>query len=67
MDGELTAWIALKSGAQVRVKLCTFEDSRIPTPQEPQIARHPHLTEWPEIVAAMTSLNFTRIETHPHA
>lgn len=66
MDGELIAWITLASGTQVRVRLCAFEDPKIPTPHEPTIARHPHLAEWPEIVAAMAAMKFSKIGTDNH-
>lgn len=66
MNGELTAWITLASGTQVRVRLCAFEDSHIPTPHEPPVARHPHVAEWPEIVAAMAAMKFSRMEIANH-
>lgn len=62
MANELTAWMELKDGTKVRVKLCAFEEPAMPTPNEAEIARVPHLTEWPEISANIARLNFTRIE-----
>lgn len=52
----------MKDGHQVRVKLCVFEDPKLPTPNEPEIARPPMITEWAEIVAHMAALKFDRIE-----
>lgn len=53
----------MKDGSQVRVKLCVFEEPRIPTPGEVEIARPPMVTEWAEIVGNMAKLNFDRIES----
>lgn len=63
MNGELTAWMRLPGDRRVRVKLCVFEEPKIPAPQEPEIARIPHITEWPGIVAKMATLDFERIES----
>jgi hypothetical protein len=63
MANELTAWLELKDGTQVRVKVCAFEEPALPTPNEPEIARVPTLYEWPAIVAKMARLEFSRIES----
>lgn len=62
MPHEFTGWLRLKDERQVRVKLCVFEDPKHPTPNEPEIARPPMITEWAEIVAHMAALKFERIE-----
>lgn len=63
MEGELTAWMTLATGARVRVRMCVFEDPRIPTPGEAEIARMPAVPEWPEITANIARMNFDRIES----
>lgn len=60
---EFTGWLRLKDERQVRVKICVFEEQKLPTPNEPEIARPPMITEWAEIVGNMAKLNFDRIES----
>ena len=63
MANEFTAWMELKDGTQVRVKLCAFEEPRLPTPNEVEIARIPTLLEWPDILTKLARFDFTRIES----
>ena len=62
MGHEFTGWIELKGDRKARVKLCVFEEPKMPTPNESEIARPPLITEWAEIVANMAILKFERIE-----
>ena len=62
MANELTAWLQLPGDVKVRVKVSAFEEPRLPTPNEPEIARVPKIMEWPVIVGKMARLDFTSLE-----
>ena len=55
----LSLTVPLRDGSRLEVGMTLVGDPAFPTPNEREIRRIPLVTEWPEIIAALTHMKFT--------